>query len=74
MVFQPFVLYCISVQSLQIEEKLLYFVLAMQVSSVLPSATVTFTVVNLAARCRAVHCGIRKKALQIFSTTFSRVP
>lgn len=65
-VFQPFVLYRVGVQSLQIQEKLLYFVLAVQVNAVLPSATVTFTVVNLAARCSAVYCGIHKKELQIF--------
>ena len=73
-VFQPFVLYRVGVQSLQIQEKLLYFVLAVQVNAVLPSATVTFTVVNSAARCSAVHCGIHKKELQILSTTLPQVP
>lgn len=73
-VFQPFVLCRVGVQSLQIQEKLLYFVLAVQVNAVLPSATVTFTVVNLAAKCSTVHCGIHKKELQILSTTFPRVP
>lgn len=51
-----------------------YFVLARRLNSVLPFAAVTFTVVSLAARHSAAHCGAHRRNYRYFPPRSQHIP